>query len=97
MSENHNYLSLEEVQTIFKYCDRYKSQCSTYPECLVFAVDLATEIRPTALWSLKMGQILEERVHGKDIIVLCSIIGGIYGESKTISVRWRAISDRPVE
>eukprot|EP00171_Calliarthron_tuberculosum_P022929 IDg22929t1 len=84
ISRAHNVLSLEDLRVIFTHLGSVKYTPEGYRDRLVFAVGLATGLRPTALHTLTMIRFERRLSKARNATVFYEKLGGNRGESKTV-------------
>lgn len=96
-TESHNVLSREEVVALFKSPSLCKQTPVGFQTRLVFSIGLLTGMRPTALWSLSVGQFSLRQHLGKECLVITGAVGATNGSSKTCRGGWASIGQKPLE
>ena len=94
ISDNHYTLSIDDVKKISTHLNKLKRIPVGYRDRLVFAVGLATGIRPTVLYLLELNQMKVENVRGNRCITFYAKVAGNNGESKRNGAGWKAVKDR---
>lgn len=93
----HNVICRTEVSLLFKSKSLRKEVPSGFLSRPVFTMGLLTEMRPTAICTLRVSQVHCTTLMARSCFVIQGAVGSASCASKTSRVRLKAVGQKPQE